>query len=167
MQKKSFDIPGFLFTLIAGTLLHFVWDWSGRQELIGFFAPVNESVWEHTKLLVYPVLIWFLFRFLTKHEHTFTALPSMALGILAGVAAMIILYYTYTGIWGDNYLPIDILIFILSILTAFIVKEKTAGLGIYPMPTVILSVVVLALLVFCLIRFTSYPPDLNLFQPPE
>ena len=35
--------------VIAGTLLHFVYGWSGRNLLVGLVSPVNESVWEHTK----------------------------------------------------------------------------------------------------------------------
>jgi hypothetical protein len=43
--------------VIAGTLLHFVYGWSGQNALAGLVSPVNESVWEHTKLLVVPVVV--------------------------------------------------------------------------------------------------------------
>jgi Family of unknown function (DUF6512) len=39
--------------VIAGTLQHFVYGWSGQNALVGLVSPVNESVWEHTKLLVF------------------------------------------------------------------------------------------------------------------
>ncbi|HVB45893.1 MAG TPA: DUF6512 family protein [Streptosporangiaceae bacterium] len=45
-----------LMIVVAGTLLHFVYAWSGRTLAVGLLSPVNESVWEHTKLLVIPVL---------------------------------------------------------------------------------------------------------------
>ncbi len=46
------EIFGIVFTLIIGTLLHFVFEWSGRNFLVAFIAPTNESVFEHLKLLV-------------------------------------------------------------------------------------------------------------------
>lgn len=52
--KTSF--VGFLFTVIAGSLLHFAFAASGGNTLIGAFTPVNESVWEHLKLLLIPAV---------------------------------------------------------------------------------------------------------------
>ena len=49
----SLTIAGILCVSILGTLLHFTYRWSGRNPLIGLIAPVNESVWEHMKLLFF------------------------------------------------------------------------------------------------------------------
>ena len=51
----SLTIAGILCVSILGTLLHFTYRWSGRNPLIGLIAPVNESVWEHMKLLFFPM----------------------------------------------------------------------------------------------------------------
>ena len=45
-----------ILTLILGTLLHFLYEWTGYNYLVGFISPVNESTWEHLKLLFFPVL---------------------------------------------------------------------------------------------------------------
>lgn len=55
---RKFTVIGILFVSVAGTLLHFVYDWSGQNPLVGFFAPVNESTWEHMKLLFFPMLLY-------------------------------------------------------------------------------------------------------------
>ena len=55
---RKFTVIGILFVSVAGTLLHFVYDWSGQNPLVGFFAPVNESTWEHMKLLLFPMLLY-------------------------------------------------------------------------------------------------------------
>ena len=54
----SLTIAGILCVSILGTLLHFTYRWSGRNPLIGLIAPVNESVWEHMKLLFFPMLLF-------------------------------------------------------------------------------------------------------------
>ena len=40
-------LAGILFTITAGTLLHFCYEWSGENPFVALFAPVSESVWEH------------------------------------------------------------------------------------------------------------------------
>ena len=51
---KSNIIKGILFVSIAGTLAHFVYEWSNNNYILGFFFPVNESTWEHMKLFFFP-----------------------------------------------------------------------------------------------------------------
>lgn len=167
MRKLAFDISGFLFTLLVGTVLHFVYEWSGQNQLVGYFAPVNESVWEHAKLIVVPAFFWCLGSFLF-HMYDYTVyVPAVSLGIVSGVAFMIVSYYTYSGIIGTDFPAFDVLIFILSVWLTFYVIQKTAGMGTFPTPTAVLSFVVLILLIVCIVLFTTTPPDLNLFIPPK
>lgn len=57
---KKYVVIGFFVVGILGTLFHFVYDWSGQLWLVGLFAPVNESTWEHMKLLFVPMLIYIM-----------------------------------------------------------------------------------------------------------
>ena len=50
---KKFTLGGILWTLVIGTLSHFFYQWSGENFLIGLLSPVNETVWEHLKLLFF------------------------------------------------------------------------------------------------------------------
>ena len=45
MRRKLFfwELGGFLFTGALGTLLHFVYEWSGGSALAAWFSAVNES----------------------------------------------------------------------------------------------------------------------------
>ena len=58
MNVLTWQFFGAAFTLIAGTLLHFVYGWSDRSLAMAPFAAVNESVWEHLKLLAVPMLLF-------------------------------------------------------------------------------------------------------------
>lgn len=57
-RRDAWEIAGLLWTLAAGNGLHFVYDWTGESVAAALFASVNESTWEHMKLLAVP---WILF----------------------------------------------------------------------------------------------------------
>ena len=57
---KKYVVIGFFVVGILGTLFHFVYDWSGKMWFVGLFVPVNESTWEHMKLLFVPMLIYIM-----------------------------------------------------------------------------------------------------------
>ena len=52
---------GFAFTSLLGTLLHFLYEWTGKSPLVAPFSGVNESTWEHMKLLYVGMLADFSF----------------------------------------------------------------------------------------------------------
>ena len=59
---------GFLFTAAAGVAGHFLYDWSGRSAIVAAFAAVNESTWEHMKLLFVPVFLFTMLEFIVFAE---------------------------------------------------------------------------------------------------
>ena len=52
------QVAGFLFTAVLGTFLHFLFDLTGESLVAGLFSAVNESIWEHIKLLFYPMVLF-------------------------------------------------------------------------------------------------------------
>ena len=76
-RLNIFLIIGAVFTIITGTLLHFVYEWSGESLFVGIFSPINESVWEHLKLLFFPMSVWILIGYFIfgKNEHYFKGKP--------------------------------------------------------------------------------------------
>ena len=61
------QLLGLGFTSVFGTLLHYLYDWSGSALWLAPFSGVNESTWEHMKLLFWPMFIyamiqWIFFR---------------------------------------------------------------------------------------------------------
>ncbi len=88
---------GIIFVAITGTLFHFLYELSGNNFFIGLFTPLNESVWEHTKLIFLPMLIYY-FYLDKKTKNTYSCIKSsMKSGILARVLLIIVLFYTYSG----------------------------------------------------------------------
>ena len=110
---------GILFTLIIGTLLHFTYEWSGENPFVALYSPVNESVWEHLKLLFFPVLLYTFFEIIVLYKTSGHFLTSRLLAVCIGMFFIASAFFTYTGLLGRDFLALDILIFIFSVLLTF------------------------------------------------
>lgn len=166
MKKlKKYTFSGALFVLLTGTLSHFVYQWSGNNFIVGFFVPVSESTWEHMKLCFFPML---LYSFFMNHrlKYDFPCVTSGLLsGILLGTFLIPVMFYTYTGILGNHYLPFDIATFLASVLVTFVTVYRLALSCRLHAHTTWLAVAVFAMLL-CFLVFTYFPPSLGLFHSP-
>ena len=61
---------GSLFIIVVGFLLHYLYDWSGRSNLVAILAPVNESVWEHLKLGTWATVLLILLEYPALRKST-------------------------------------------------------------------------------------------------
>lgn len=165
---KKFALLGTVLVLVFGTLSHFVYEWSGENRFAAAFFPVNESTWEHMKLLFFPMLAFVLSFAPSLKQKYPNILPASFCGILSGTFLIPVLFYTYSGILGFTLTPADIAIFFVSVIAAFAVTYKLAGsrARIPQSLTVLLSGSILA--VFLLfVLFSFYPPDLGIFKDPS
>ena len=121
-ERRTLETAGMLFTLLFGNLLHFVYDWTGQAGWAAYLSAVNESTWEHMKLLAVPWLVWTIVT-IVVNRCAASALPR-AIGLLAGLAAIPALFYTYTGILGKSVGVINILIFQAAVLLAYFVSAS-------------------------------------------
>lgn len=159
---KRYTILGILFVIITGTLSHFLYDWSGNNRIVGFFTPINESVWEHMKLLFFPMLLYSLFIIVKFQKKYPCIISALCFGILTGTILIPLLYYAYTFVLGKNIFVLDISIFILSVIIAFWLSSKltlSCSLNSY---TFLLCIIV-CLLAVGFVVFTYHAPDNAIF----
>lgn len=168
MKKKLliYTLLGILFTSAAGTLSHFLYEWSGNNFYIGFITPTNESTWEHMKMIFFPMFLYCCLEnaILKKYYPSITCANAAAL--LIGTFSIPAIFYTYTGILGTNYMALDIATFYISVIIAFsfsrfLTKKKISNIHCRWLEAAVL------LLLICFIIFTVYPPELGLFQVPQ
>lgn len=164
-RLRRYAIIGIVFVLVMGTLAHFLYEWSGSQKIIGLFAPVNESVWEHMKLVFFPMLLYAPFMVFRLREDCPCILSSLCSGLLAGTLAIPVLFYGYTFILGRDVFFLDIAVFILSVLIAFWITYRLA-LYCRPKLSTVLSVCFVGILFGCFLWFTYHPPKGSLFADP-
>lgn len=121
---ERWQLAGFLFTSILGTFLHFLFDISGQSVVAALFSAVNESIWEHMKLLYYPMVIFALIQYFYGGKN----LPGFWCKKLAGMVLSLglipVLYYTYTGILGVEADWFNITIFFIAAAVAYWVETK-------------------------------------------
>lgn len=116
-----------IFVLAAGSLWHFVYEWSGETWLVGLFFPVNESTWEHMKLVFFPIAISGGFLTGRFRKEMPGILGSVCAGALVGTWAVPVLFYTYSGILGRDVMALDLLTFAFSVAAGFLVIRRMAG----------------------------------------
>lgn len=168
MTKKSsvlkFEIISSIFIMVVGTLLHFTFEWSNDNSLVGTFSAVNESTWEHLKLLFFPMLISTIIGYFYKGKHIPNYLCSKVLGIILSMSFIVVFFYTYTGIIETNFAIVDISSFFIAVLLGQYVayqkmKLQSSCNGLIP-------IIVLLVLYLCFLVFTFFPPHIALFKDP-
>ena len=161
---KRFCIMGAIVTTIIGVISHFVYDWSGENFFVGLFFPVNESTWEHMKLLFFPMFTYALLAGKRQEEDYPCIYNAMFCGILAGLVLIPTIFYTYSGILGFNVDWLNITLYVISVVTAYYVVYRIAK-RCRKKESKILRYVMYALLLAFMI-FTVYPLKLGIFVSP-
>lgn len=162
---KRYTIGGIIFVLITGTLAHFLYDWTENNHLVGLFTPINESIWEHMKLLFFPMLLYSLIMILKFHRKYPCITSALCFGILLGAFLIPLFYYIYTSVLGKNVFILDISTFVLSIVIAFWLSYKLTLSCRLESYTPLLSIMICMLFV-CFLVFTYHPPKTAIFQDP-
>ena len=167
MSNKTRFVIRYLFVVFLGVLLHFTYELSGENPIVGLFAPVNESTWEHLKLLFTPMLLLTIRDLFTGYQKSPNFLPARVTSIIAGLLFIIVVFYTVTGIIGNVIDWINIVIFLLSVLIVFWAENKILhhnkhGSKLLNTTSAIIVFIVLTLL---FVVFTIVPLNIGLFQP--
>lgn len=166
-DKKSiliFQIVSTIFTIILGTILHFTYQWSNENLLVGLFSAINESTWEHLKLLFFPMLITTIIGYFYFGKTIPNFLSAKTIGIIVAILFTIIFFYTYTGIIGTNFAVFNILAFIFSAVLGEYIAYRIMTSN-FPCNKTITILTLITLLV-CFILFTFYAPKIGLFKDP-
>ena len=159
---KRYVIAGIFFVLTTGTLAHFVYGWTKQNMIAGLFSPINESVWEHMKLVFFPMLLFSGIMLWKNKKYLPCLLPSLCAGILAGTAAVPVLFYAYFYLLGQDVLILDLATFLLSVLLAFFIfysSARSCQLRPYAFCLCILTITIFV----CFLLFTYHPPSLGIF----
>jgi len=167
MKRDIFlwQLVGFAVTSFGGTLLHFLYDWTNQSLLIAPFSGVNESTWEHMKLLFFPLFLFALIqsRFF-KDRKNFWCIKLIGIG--AGLLLIPVLFYTLNGIFGQTPDWLNISIFFLSAASAFILEAKLLKQDTLRCSCPRLALSALCFIALLFVLFTFAPPHIPLFADP-
>lgn len=167
MKGNLYCKIGAIFTLITGTLLHFAYDFLGESDFAAIFSAVNESTWEHLKLLFFPVMIFAIIEHFIygKTKPGFWTIKVFSL--LAGMMSIVTIFYTYTGIIGKNFAIADISIFVLAVILTYWLSCRLLSLNLEINPRLNTFSFIMAIVIFVLFWvYTFNPPLINLYKDP-
>lgn len=156
---------GIFVVCILSIPLHFLYGWLGENPIVGMFTPINESIWEHLKLVYWPLLIWWALGYAIAGKKINWPKWLVA-GTTAILLSMVIItswYYVWTGGLATESSIIDIGSLFLAVPIAQLV-----GIHIYRVlkPGKFYSILAcLLLLAFAgmFIYFSFSPPELPIF----
>ena len=167
-MKRSvglWQLMGFAFTSFAGTMLHFLYGWLSESIWIAPFSGVNESTWEHMKLLFWPMLIFAILQsFFFKDYEAFWCIKLR--GVLLGISLIPLIFYTYNGVIGKSPDWVNIAIFFVAAASSYIFETvKFVGKTV-SCKSPKRAIMLLTIIALCFVVFTFATPKINLFRDP-
>ena len=160
-----YSFLGFAVTSLGGTILHFLYDWLGKAAGIAPFSGVNESTWEHMKLLFWPMLTYAVVQSLfVKDSKEFWCIKLRS--ILLGQILIPVIFYTYNGAIGKSPDWLNISIFFVCAAIAYICEARLFKKERLRCVSPKIAVALLCLIALCFIVFTFLTPPINLFKDP-
>ena len=150
-------LPVWAATTLLGGPLHFLYDWFPNP-VTALFSPVNESLWEHGKLIFWPILAAALLlnrRDLSGVKPWLVPLPLL-------IALMLWVGYLYHVTLGGEAMWVDLLLYAVLMALGFWLPTRFTppyedGVWLLPVVWTILMAVSFA-------AATCWPPQNILFQ---
>ena len=179
---------GWLFVSFVGAACHFLYALSHCSWVVGLLVAVNESVFEHLKLLIFPILIWWLiiipaiwawemerpvwmrfyagggvwnsFELVIALSHASAACA----GVLSGTVFIALVFLFVNRVCGYEALWLDILIFVAAAFVAqwaawSALSSFLKGGRLLNGCDALLIVVILGALLGMYLSFTDRPPQ--------
>ena len=164
-SDSLWQLMGFAVTSFGGTILHFLYDWLGEALWIAPFSGVNESTWEHMKLLFWPMLLFAIVQSIFFRERKDFWCVKLR-GILLGMILIPVIFYTYNGVVGKSPDWLNIAIFFIVAAIVYIYEahllqsEKTYCRSSKP------ALATLGILALLFVIFTFLTPEIGIFKDP-
>ena len=163
--SSLWQLAGFALSTLGGTILHFLYDWTGGSILVAPFSAINESAWEHMKLLFWPLFLFALIqRLFFKEQENYWCVKLVK--ILLGLVLIPVLFYAYNGVFGKSSHWINIAIFYITALLVFLFEWWAFKMDWLHCryPRIAFTVICLIGVLFLVLTFA--PPQIPLFQDP-
>lgn len=160
------EFIGFLFIVITGSLLHFVFDWSYGKSWVALFAAVNESTWEHLKLAFFPAALFSIIEYPFLKDKIKNFLLAKTVSFYAMPVVIIALFYGYLFLFKEDSLFWDIFIFILAVAIGQLLSYRilTTEKAFKKYKTI--SIIMLLIISISFITLTYFAPRNFLFKDP-
>lgn len=147
------------------SVLHFLYSVTGFYPF-SFISSVNESVWEHTKIVFFAALIFSIILYFKDYRGNNNYIAGLAPALFSIIITVPMLFYGYTGILGTHLLVIDLLIAFISASISQYILQKFVRCPRDLSGYQLISILLVVAMIIAFFVFTWYPPKLPLFREP-
>jgi len=165
MKEKNkllvWHIAGAALAMVIIRYAHFIYD-NNPCLFTSLFFPVNESIWEHNKLFVLPVLPVYLLIYAIIGRKYRNYIPAALFSLIIMPLLSSIFFELYLIIAGTHHAISGIVASILILIAGFTlswrlaIREKNIK-----KPIAIALIVFVVVLIIAMAVFTYYPPKAN------
>ncbi|MBE5817526.1 MAG: hypothetical protein E7312_00550 [Clostridiales bacterium] len=167
-MKRSiglWQLSGFSFTSLLGTVLHFLYEWSNEAVWVAPFSGVNESTWEHMKLLFWATFAFAVIQsFFFKDTKGFWCVKLR--GIALGLILIPVIFYTYNGVVAKSPDWINIAIFYIAAGVAYAFEARLFYSDAMECRSSGAAFVTLCIIGITFGVFTFITPEIGIFRDP-
>jgi len=164
-QVLLWEIGGFFFIGLIGAVLHFTFELSNFSNMVvAFFSAVNESTWEHLKMVFWPGVVFSLIEYSYIRDQVNNFLVAKAVSLFVMPLIISIGWYGYTPFTQRSIFKLDLVLFYLAVLIGQIISYKILTREPLSKRATTLSAVGLVVMLIAFSTFTFYPPEIFLFE---
>ena len=162
MNKKVLNFIGTITIFLLGFIVHSMYEWFPNIISIIFF-PINESIFEHTKMIFTSYMIWIIIKyFLLKKKNTFenNFLFKELFTTFIGIGVFILIYIPVHNNTIDS-LMITLLIYFITISISQIINYFINFKKNYKYLNTLSTVVII--IIYAIATYFAYKPPINSF----
>ena len=156
MSLKKIKIINVVFLFLLSFLWHFVYDWFPNN-IFALFFPVNESIWEHMKIIYYCLFMGSILEFVLCKKNNIKInnfyIEAMVKSILGVIFYLIIFIPLYLWLGESMFISISLML-ITYIFMEYIGYKILTG---EEMNINILPVIIIVLVCIMFVILTFYP----------
>jgi hypothetical protein len=114
MNLKKIKILGIFLVFLLCFPLHFLYEWMPNT-ILSIFVPVNESIWEHMKLISTSFILYGIIDFilLKKYSNFNNFLLQLFITPVIGIILYLLIYLPIYNMIGENMVVSILLLFII------------------------------------------------------
>lgn len=156
MSKKKLKVLGVVLAFLFCFPIHFLYD-KFPSFITSIFAPVNESIWEHMKILFGSILLSGVIQKISvvKKKLNYNNICfSNFIGAISSIPIFLIMFLPIYSIIGENF-PVTILIMLIAIIFAEIIAYIVMNKDDLHLENV---TIILVIIVYTIFTILSYNP---------
>lgn len=159
-------IISFLILSVFGTLLHFTHGWLKKGFLLHIFSALNESSWEHMKMLVAPTLLVMVIQYFALEARYTNLFNSFLIFFLVELVSMPLLFELLKYLFKNKVpLVFTIVLFYICILLGLLSEYLFLQNGVFVMSE-LMAKIGIVVVTASFIVFSYFPPHFPILKDP-